>query len=325
MSTTMSTAMSASVGVSRAASAATSTAGRKAHRQVGASLRSAAQRPAVTQRCHVAPSRCEPCGCHKNWRMVPYPEPLKAAPHQPVEVMDLRRGMDRLVGDSCPFVTVEHAPDGPGLVCGLSRNLRLPPDRIGRADSSGTDAQVSSDHKRSEYPHNLVAELLGLWKSRDTRLRSLTRCLHVQNTMPAKVVVLGGNGFVGSEVCKEALQQGMTVVSINRYALHLSPGPIRHPLCSFVSAEGTAQGGRDTFLKLHTVNPHFATNPPSPPPCETRRSGPPAVNEPWVDRVDWVNADVFDEGSWAYTLPGIHISPLEPFAPPLNPDPMAER
>uniref|UniRef100_A0A7S0MZM9 NAD(P)-binding domain-containing protein n=1 Tax=Pyramimonas obovata TaxID=1411642 RepID=A0A7S0MZM9_9CHLO len=66
---------------------------------------------------------------------------------------------------------------------------------------------------------------------------------------PAKIVVLGGNGFVGSEVCKEALQQGMTVVSINR-------------------------------------------------------SGPPSINEPWVDRVDWVNADVFDESSWSYTLPG---------------------
>lgn len=66
---------------------------------------------------------------------------------------------------------------------------------------------------------------------------------------PAKVVVLGGNGFVGSEVCKEALQQGLTVVSVNR-------------------------------------------------------SGPPQLNEPWVDNVDWVNADVFDESSWAYTLPG---------------------
>mmetsp|Transcript_38672 Transcript_38672/g.65105 ORF Transcript_38672/g.65105 Transcript_38672/m.65105 type:complete len:325 (-) Transcript_38672:185-1159(-) len=66
---------------------------------------------------------------------------------------------------------------------------------------------------------------------------------------PGKVVVLGGNGFVGSAVCKEAIQQGLTVTSINR-------------------------------------------------------SGPPAVSEPWVDEVEWVNADVFDESSWAYTLPG---------------------
>lgn len=71
-----------------------------------------------------------------------------------------------------------------------------------------------------------------------------------ESTMPpAKVVVLGGNGFVGSAVCKEALQQGLSVVSVNR-------------------------------------------------------SGPPAVNEPWVANVEWVNADVFDESSWAYTLPG---------------------
>lgn len=66
---------------------------------------------------------------------------------------------------------------------------------------------------------------------------------------PGKVVVLGGNGFVGSAVCKEAIQQGLIVTSINR-------------------------------------------------------SGPPAVSEPWVDEVEWVNADVFDESSWAYTLPG---------------------
>eukprot|EP00238_Polyblepharides_amylifera_P008831 CAMPEP_0196579260 /NCGR_PEP_ID=MMETSP1081-20130531/19813_1 /TAXON_ID=36882 /ORGANISM="Pyramimonas amylifera, Strain CCMP720" /LENGTH=263 /DNA_ID=CAMNT_0041898777 /DNA_START=266 /DNA_END=1057 /DNA_ORIENTATION=- len=37
-----------------------------------------------------------------------------------------------------------------------------------------------------------------------------------ENFPPAKVVVLGGNGFVGSAICKEATQQGLSVVSINR-------------------------------------------------------------------------------------------------------------
>jgi hypothetical protein len=31
-----------------------------------------------------------------------------------------------------------------------------------------------------------------------------------------KLVVLGGNGFVGSAVCREALQMGLPVVSVNR-------------------------------------------------------------------------------------------------------------
>ena len=37
-----------------------------------------------------------------------------------------------------------------------------------------------------------------------------------------KLVVLGGNGFVGSAVCREALQMGLPVVSVNRCVSCLS-------------------------------------------------------------------------------------------------------
>ena len=33
---------------------------------------------------------------------------------------------------------------------------------------------------------------------------------------PPKLIVFGGNGFVGTRVCEEALQTGLAVVSINR-------------------------------------------------------------------------------------------------------------
>ena len=33
---------------------------------------------------------------------------------------------------------------------------------------------------------------------------------------PPKLVVFGGNGFVGTRVCEEALQTGLSVVSVNR-------------------------------------------------------------------------------------------------------------
>ncbi|VFR03161.1 unnamed protein product [Cuscuta campestris] len=31
-----------------------------------------------------------------------------------------------------------------------------------------------------------------------------------------KILVLGGNGFVGSHICKEALERGLAVASLNR-------------------------------------------------------------------------------------------------------------
>ncbi len=33
---------------------------------------------------------------------------------------------------------------------------------------------------------------------------------------PPKLVIFGGNGFVGSRVCEEALKTGLSVVSVNR-------------------------------------------------------------------------------------------------------------
>lgn len=39
--------------------------------------------------------------------------------------------------------------------------------------------------------------------------------------------MLGGNGFVGSHVCKEALDRGLTVASLSRYFASL-------PLCQLV-------------------------------------------------------------------------------------------
>lgn len=35
-----------------------------------------------------------------------------------------------------------------------------------------------------------------------------------------KLLVFGGNGFVGSHICKEALERGLTVASISRYGFH---------------------------------------------------------------------------------------------------------
>lgn len=34
-----------------------------------------------------------------------------------------------------------------------------------------------------------------------------------------QLLVLGGNGFVGSHVCKEALDRGLTVASLSRYSI----------------------------------------------------------------------------------------------------------
>ena len=46
----------------------------------------------------------------------------------------------------------------------------------------------------------------------------LTRPCLTQSTYdgPPKLIVFGGNGFVGTRVCEEALQTGLAVVSINR-------------------------------------------------------------------------------------------------------------
>jgi len=32
-----------------------------------------------------------------------------------------------------------------------------------------------------------------------------------------QLLVLGGNGFVGSHICKEAVDRGLTVASLSRY------------------------------------------------------------------------------------------------------------
>lgn len=37
--------------------------------------------------------------------------------------------------------------------------------------------------------------------------------------MSLKLLVLGGNGFVGSHVCREALNHGLSVASLSRYAV----------------------------------------------------------------------------------------------------------
>jgi len=63
-----------------------------------------------------------------------------------------------------------------------------------------------------------------------------------------RVIVVGGNGFVGSAVCKRALFEGFEVVSVSR-------------------------------------------------------SGPPPTKDPWVKRVTWHQADVFDEASWKELFP----------------------
>lgn len=34
-----------------------------------------------------------------------------------------------------------------------------------------------------------------------------------------QLLVLGGNGFVGTHVCKEAVSRGLTVASLNRYCI----------------------------------------------------------------------------------------------------------
>jgi len=35
-----------------------------------------------------------------------------------------------------------------------------------------------------------------------------------------QILVLGGNGYVGSHICKEALRQGFSVSSLSRYLYH---------------------------------------------------------------------------------------------------------
>ncbi|EFH48551.1 predicted protein [Arabidopsis lyrata subsp. lyrata] len=40
--------------------------------------------------------------------------------------------------------------------------------------------------------------------------------VHVPPTPTEKLLVLGGNGFVGSHICKEALDRGLSVSSLSR-------------------------------------------------------------------------------------------------------------
>ena len=55
---------------------------------------------------------------------------------------------------------------------------------------------------------------------------------YVQSTYdgPPKLIVFGGNGFVGTRVCEEALQTGLAVVSVSR-----SGAPKSAPSASWTS------------------------------------------------------------------------------------------
>ena len=49
-------------------------------------------------------------------------------------------------------------------------------------------------------------------------LQSLIKGCHAQDTYtgPPRLLVFGGNGFVGTRVCQQALETGLSVVSISR-------------------------------------------------------------------------------------------------------------
>lgn len=45
------------------------------------------------------------------------------------------------------------------------------------------------------------------------------------NVLPLnQILVFGGNGFVGSHVCKEAIKRGITVSSLSRYHILITLG-----------------------------------------------------------------------------------------------------
>lgn len=60
-----------------------------------------------------------------------------------------------------------------------------------------------------------------------------------------KLVVLGGNGFVGSFVCKEALQMGLEVVSVNRWV----PASLSPSLASGCTVAARAREPRITIRR----------------------------------------------------------------------------
>lgn len=50
-----------------------------------------------------------------------------------------------------------------------------------------------------------------------------------------QLLVLGGNGFVGSHICREALDRGLTVASLSRYWTHpMVVGPLKALILAFI-------------------------------------------------------------------------------------------
>lgn len=78
----------------------------------------------------------------------------------------------------------------------------------------------STTHNRGttgEGMHNIVMQLAPLWlmgSFPDSRTDFLTQ--EEPMAGPPTIVVFGGNGFVGSSVCEEAVRTGLGVVSVNR-------------------------------------------------------------------------------------------------------------
>ena len=93
----------------------------------------------------------------------------------------------------------------------LAASTNVKPDTSGAATASESFQQVT-------FSYNSYHRLTTLHLNMTHSLSLSFACNGLQSTYdgPPKLIVFGGNGFVGTRVCEEALQTGLAVVSINR-------------------------------------------------------------------------------------------------------------
>ncbi len=104
-----------------------------------------------------------------------------------------------------------------------------------------------------------------------------------ESSLPPSLVVFGGRGFVGSHILKEAISQGLHVVSVSRSGEHGpgTPGPAD-------PAVATAERQRDECVLAR---------------CLPVAGTPPARTEPWQQQVEWVRGNALEPLTYQHLLP----------------------
>lgn len=106
-----------------------------------------------------------------------------------------------------------------------------------------------------------------------------------------QIVVLGGNGFVGSAICKAAVSKGIEVISLSRCEIFsLSNTSLLAIGLPFLRLTCDEESTKDWFrcmfslflsdLMSHTENAFWSL-------INCNRSGSPPISDSWVDQVTW--------------------------------------